>query len=155
MFLFAEIFNGGSATLNIGGGKTMKIISNDCHSKQSNSSSLQLLACQKGKKIGYQRRPCFWVWNKREQISLLCWMFFLLRSSMVEVHSLNIGGGKIMKTMTNDVCCSPSLSTMHFYDIWVWLRVEYCVVLWLCISSKLENSSLASLYLECYYTFGV
>ena len=50
------------------------------------------------------------------------YFFLLLRSSIVteqpvEVHSLNIGGGKIMKTMTNDVCCSPSLSTMHFHDI--------------------------------------
>ena len=36
-------------------------------------------------------------------------MFFLLRSSMVEVHSLNIGGGKIMKTMTNN-CHSEYLS---------------------------------------------
>ena len=123
--------------------------------KISKSSSVQLLQYQKGKKIGCQMRPRFWVWNKREKNTSTVSRYFLLRSSMVEVHSLNIGGGKIMKTMTNDVCCSPSLSTMHFYDIWVWLRVEYCVVLWLCISSKLENSSLASLYLECYYTFGV
>ena len=117
------------------------------------------LQYSKSKRIGSQRQPYLQVIKrdvkKQWENTFTVLRYFLLRSSMVEVHSLNIGGGKIMKTMTNDVCCSPSLSTMHFYDIWVWLRVEYCVVLWLCISSKLENSSLASLYLECYYTFGV
>ena len=76
-------------SLNIGGGKIMKTMTNDCHSKQSNSSSFPVyssLHTQRTSKLAARGGNVFGCEMKGSKYVYCVGCFFLLRSSMVEVQ---------------------------------------------------------------------